>query len=243
MKRVKISAVSYANTYPFLYGIDKKLDSNTYELSLDVPSECARKLQHNEVDLGLIPVAMIPQIENAEIISDYCIGADGAVKTVLLMSMIPLEEIKTVYLDTDSRSSAQLLKILALEYWKADWDYKELPNDFATNKKIESILLIGDKTQKPLPYTYIYDLAEVWKDFTGKPFVFAAWVANKKLDSSFIEEFNKAISFGLENISKSIKEYNVSHNYDLEEYLTKYISYNFNEDKKNALKQYLGFIK
>ncbi len=243
MKKVKISAVSYANTYPFLYGIDKKLDSNAYELSLDVPSECARKLQHNEVDLGLIPVAMIPKIENAEIISDYCIGADGAVKTVLLMSKIPLEEIKTVYLDTDSRSSAQLLKILAREFWKVDWDYKELPKGFATNKEIESILLIGDKTQKSLPYTYIYDLAKAWKEFTGKPFVFAAWVANKKLDDNFINDFNKVISFGLENISESIKEYNISHNYDLEEYLTKYISYNFNEDKKIALKQYLSFIK
>jgi len=243
LKKVKISAVSYANTYPFLYGIEELLNSDTYTLSLDVPSECARKLQHNEVDLGLIPVAMIPAIDNAEIISDYCIGADGPVKTVLLMSKTPLEKIKTVYLDTDSRSSAQLLKILAREHWKTNWIYKELPDGFAANNEIESILLIGDKTQKPLPYTYIYDLAEVWKEFTGKPFVFAAWVANKKLDPTFVNKFNEAINYGLNNIDNSIIKYNHSHDYDLGEYLNKYISYKFTEEKKIALKLYLGFIK
>lgn len=242
MKKVKISAVSYANTYPFLYGIEKKLDSSLYELSLDVPSECARKLKENEVDLGLIPVAMIPEINNSHIISEYCIGADGPVKTVLLMSKVPLDEIKTVYLDSDSRTSVQLLKILAKEHWNKNWEYSILPEEFASNNNIESILLIGDKTQKPLPYTYTYDLATVWKEFTGKPFVFAAWVSNKMLDSSFIETFNESIQYGLNHITESISKYNNKHNYDLEKYLTENISYKLSADKKEALAIYLNYI-
>ncbi len=242
-KKVRISAVSYSNTYPFLYGIHKKLDSNYYDLNLDVPSECARKLINNEVDLGLIPVATIPLVKNAQIISEYCIGADGAVKTVLLMSNTPLEEIKKVYLDTDSRTSAQLLKTLAKEYWQHNWEYENLPKDFATNKNIDSILLIGDKTQKDLPFKYSYDLALEWKKFTKMPFVFAAWVSNKPLSNEFIEEFNSSISFGLNNISSSIKEFNKEHTYDLEEYLSKYISYDFNEEKQKALSKFLSLIE
>ena len=241
--KVKISAVSYSNTYPFLYGIHKKLNSKYYDLSLDVPSECARKLINNEVDLGLIPVATIPLVENAKIISNYCIGADGAVKTVLLMSKIPLEEIKKVYLDTDSRTSAQLLKILAKEYWQYNWEYEKLPKNFATNSSIDSILLIGDKTQKDLPYKYTYDLALEWKNFTNMPFVFAAWVSNKPLNNEFLQEFNTAINFGLNNITTSIKEYNKDNTYDLKEYLTRYISYELNEEKQKALSIFISYIK
>lgn len=243
IKKVKISAVSYSNTYPFLYGINKKLDSKYFDLSLDVPSECARKLINNEVDLGLIPVATIPFVENAEIISNYCIGANGAVKTVLLMSKTPLEKIRKVYLDTDSRTSAQLLKTLAKEYWKYNWEYENLPKNFVTNDKIDSILLIGDKTQKDLPYKYTYDLALEWKNFTNMPFVFAAWVSNKPLNNEFIKEFNIAVKFGLNNITPSIMEYNKDNNYNLEEYLTKYISYDLNEEKQEALSKFLSFIE
>ncbi len=243
MKKIKISAVSYANTYPFLYGIDKKLDSNLYEMSLDVPSECARKLKDKEVDLGLIPIAIIPEIENAKIISNYCIGADGPVKTVLLMSNIPLEKISTVYLDSDSRTSVQLLKTLSKEYWKTNWNYEILPKDFSGNSNIDSILLIGDKTQNSLPYKYVYDLALEWKSFTNKPFVFAAWVSNKELNIEFINQFNKALGFGINHINESINTYNKAINYNLQEYLTSYISYHLDKEKEAAMSLFLDYIK
>lgn len=243
MRKIKISAVSYANTYPFLYGMDKKLNADLYKLSIDVPSECARKLKDNEVDLGLIPVAVIPEINNATIISDYCIGANGKVKTVLLMSNVPLNEITKVYLDTESRTSVQLLKVLAKEYWGKNWKYDKLPSDFKNKKDIETILLIGDKTQQKLPYKYIYDLSHEWEQFTGKPFVFAAWVSNKTLPKEFIDDFNNAILYGLEHVSESITKYNTNHKYDLNEYLTNYISYNLDTSKKEALNLFLQLIK
>ena len=79
---LKISAVSYLNTKPFLYGLFQSGMEDSIDLSLDIPSECARKLVAGEVDLGLIPVAVIPQLKTPHIISDYCIGTEGAVKTV-----------------------------------------------------------------------------------------------------------------------------------------------------------------
>jgi chorismate dehydratase len=218
------------------------MKGSDFTISRDVPSVCANKLINGEVDLGLIPVAMIPQVPNATIISDYCIGSIGKVNTVLLMSKVPLESIKKVYLDTESRTSVNLVKVLARKYWRTNWEYDNLPIDYATNKSIESMVLIGDKTQESLNFPYKYDLSEAWFNMTGKAFVFAAWVANKNLPQDFINRFNEALKQGLDRIPESIKKYNNGIKYNLEEYLNNYISYPFNKEKKEALKLFLSFI-
>jgi chorismate dehydratase len=218
------------------------MKGSDFTISRDVPSACANKLINSEVDLGLIPVAMIPQVPNATIISDYCIGSIGKVNTVLLMSKVPLESIKKVYLDTESRTSVNLVKVLARKYWLTNWEYDNLPINYATNKSIESMVLIGDKTQESLNFPYKYDLSEAWYNMTGKAFVFAAWVANKKLPQDFINRFNEALKQGLDRIPESIKKYNNGIKYNLEEYLSKYISYPFDNDKKEALKLFLSYI-
>jgi len=218
------------------------MEGSDFTISRDVPSVCANKLINGEVDLGLIPVAMIPQVPKATIISDYCIGSIGKVNTVLLMSKVPLESIKKVYLDTESRTSVNLVKVLARKYWLTNWEYDNLPIDYATNKNIESMVLIGDKTQESLSFPYQYDLSEAWYNMTGKAFVFAAWVANKKLPQEFINRFNEALKQGLDRIPESIKKYNNGIKYNLEEYLSKYISYPFDNDKKEALKLFLSYI-
>ncbi len=243
MEKIKISIVSYANTYPFLLGIEQYMHGDDYEIFKDVPSECATKLISNKVDLGLIPVATIPLIKNAHIISDYCIGANGAVKTVLLMSKVPLKDIRKVYLDSESRTSVNLVKVLAKELWHKQWEYDNLPADYKTNPDVESMVLIGDKTQQDLPFPFQYDLSEEWMKLTGKPFVFAAWVANKELPKEFVEKFNQALKKGLDNIPQAIQQYNVGLDYNLEEYLKNYISYPFDQDKKDALRLFLDYLK
>ena len=88
-KKIRVSAVSYLNTLPLIYGLTHSKIMQKISLSLDNPSACAQKLIDNEVDLGLIPIATLPQISNAHIISNYCIGANGPVKTVLLLRPSP----------------------------------------------------------------------------------------------------------------------------------------------------------
>jgi chorismate dehydratase len=105
---IRISAVSYLNTYPFIYGLERSELINECNITTDVPAICAQKLLNNEVDIGLVPVAIIPQLNSYRIISDYCIGAIGKVHTVLLLSKIPLPEIKNIYLDNESFSSVGL---------------------------------------------------------------------------------------------------------------------------------------
>jgi chorismate dehydratase len=243
-EQIKISAVSYANTYPFLYGINQKLNDAQISLSLDVPSECARKLQQGTVDLGLIPVAEMRNIPNARIVSDYCIGAVGRVKTVLLMSTMPLDEITDVYLDSESRSSVNLVKVLAKHHWKKDWQWHPAPADFPNAEEHPSIVLIGDKTYgHRAKYPYIYDLSEHWTAFSGKPFVFAAWVANKQLPESFLQEFNSALSHGLQNIDAALNVYaQASVRDELRDYLNNYISYRLDDQKREGMQLFLSFL-
>lgn len=244
-KTINISAVSYANTYPFLYGLLHKMSADVINISLDVPSECAQKLCEGKVDIGLIPVAKINDVPNATIISEYCIGAVGAVKTVLLMSQVPLEEIHEVFLDSESRTSVNLVKVLAKHYWKKNWQWQQAPKTFPIANMHQSIVLIGDKTsQHRKDYPYIYDLAEIWFEFTRKPFVFAVWVANTKLPDKFIKSFNSALSFGLYNIDSALDVYaQDSQREELKDYLTNYISYDLDLKKKEGMDLFLKYLK
>ena len=236
------------NTIPLVYGIeqDKTLLSQI-ELSKDIPSECARKLIEKEVDLGLVPVAIIPKLKESHIISDYCIGASGKVKSVLLVSDVPFQEIKEIYLDYQSRTSVNLCKVLCREHWKISPQY--LNSEAGFEKKIEGKtagIIIGDRTfYLEKEFTYQYDLAEEWQKLTGLPFVFAAWVSNKKLPENFIELFNNALKKGLATTQEAVAQYNAQgiSKRELNEYLTKYIDFELTSNKREALALYLSKIK
>lgn len=215
-------------------------------LSRDIPSECARKLLNNEVDIGLIPVAVIPQLNESYIISDYCIGANGAVNSVMLYSEVPLEKIEKIHLDYQSRTSVQLVKILAKEFWKINPEFiaaeKGFENTISGNT---AAVVIGDRTfELNNKFPFVFDLPQEWKKMTGLPFVFATWVANKKIADDFLQQFNTALKQGISNIEKSITHYHLQEKYptNVSEYLKSYIQYNFGEAQKTALKTFLSKI-
>ena len=114
---LKVSAVSYLNSVPFIYGLKQSELIHNIDLQLDYPSICADKLINGNVNLALVPVAVIPKLKDSYIISDYCIGAVGAVDTVCLYSDVPITEIKSIGLDYQSLTSVALLKVLLKEYW------------------------------------------------------------------------------------------------------------------------------
>lgn len=237
VSKIRISAVSYLNTLPFFYGLKHSALQTRCDISLDIPSVCAEKLISGKVDIGLIPVAAIPKVSNAQIISDYCIGANGKVKTVCLFSEVPLHEINTILLDYQSRTSVMLVKILAKEYWKINPEFVNAEAGFENKIKGKTAaIVIGDRTFN-LASPYIFDLAEEWKKFAGLPFVFACWVANKTLPIDFISEFNHALKNGLDNINKTLEEFppSVVNTAEAKKYLTENISYNFDSQKKKGL--------
>ncbi|MDF1672126.1 MAG: menaquinone biosynthesis protein [Vicingaceae bacterium] len=245
--KVRVSAVSYLNTLPFIHGINQSDLRNEIDLSLDIPSDCAQKLLNDEVDLGLVPIAVIPQLKEHYIISDYCIGAEGKVDTVALYSDVPLEEITHVYLDFHSKTSINLVQVLAREYWEISPNWMDAGKEFIQEIGGKTAgVIIGDRTfALPKSFNYKYDLAEEWKKMTGLPFVFACWVANKKLPQSFIDNFDKALSIGVNAIEDVIesKDKRAITKKELSNYLTHNIDYNLTNDKLKALSKFLDYIK
>jgi chorismate dehydratase len=118
MEKIRISAVRYANTYPFIYGLAESGFDKKAIIETDHPADCATRLMSGKADLGLVPVAILPLLKESYIIGDYCIGSRGNVRTVQLMTNSDLKDIDTVYLDYRSRTSVNLVKVLARNKWK-----------------------------------------------------------------------------------------------------------------------------
>lgn len=243
---IKISAVSYLNTLPFVYGL-KNSGLSGYDLQLDNPSECARKLINGQVDIGLIPIAAIADIDHPHILTDYCIGADGAVRTVNILSDVPINEVKRLYLDYQSRTSVLLAKILVSKWWKMKPELLDAFPGYENEISGDTAgLVIGDRVfTESKKHSYSYDLAKEWKEMTGLPFTFALWVANKKLPTEFLENFKAALRFGLSNKDKAVELY-TGHNVSKEEltdYLENAINYEYDHAKDEALQLYLQLVK
>lgn len=248
MNTLRISAISYLNTIPFLHGIRNSGDLSDYLLEYDVPSVCAEKLASGKTDIGIVPVAAIPSIPGAQIITDYCIGASGKVRTVLLVAHQPLSAIRKIYLDPDSRTSVQLTRILARKFWKQSFDFLPMKQDKPFDiDPDEALVLIGDKTFRlAQKYPVQLDLSEEWKSFTGLPFVFACWVSNRELGPTLRKNFEKAIEFGITHRPDAIRQLIDDQSYpgvDVQDYLLNTISYELDSDKRKALHLFLNLLK
>ncbi|MNK03390.1 Chorismate dehydratase [compost metagenome] len=238
MEKIKISAVSYTNTKPFIYGIQHSPVLEQINLSLDIPSECAKKLIENQVDIGLIPVAAIPFVRNAQIISSFCIGSIGAVNSVFIFSDVPVQEIKSVKLDSQSRTSNNLAKVLLKNHFKVEVE-------FTTDQsaKTDAIVLIGDRTfGRKEDFNYVYDMGEEWMKFTGLPFMYAAWVANKPIPEAFLKEFDIALAKGIANIPTVITQLPAIDGIDISDYLLHKLNFELTEEKLQAKDIFLKLI-
>jgi chorismate dehydratase len=239
-KKIRVGAVSYLNTKPLIYGFEDGMMKNEIDLLIDYPSRIASMLLQNEIDVGLVPVAIIPQMKEHHIISDYCIGSEGEVASVCLFSEVPMDKIEKVLLDYQSRTSVALLKVLIHRFWKINVVFEETSGDYQS--KISGTtagLVIGDRALKQRKISpYIFDLGLEWEKFTGLPFVFAAWISNKKLDNDFINQFNNANAFGLHHLEEVIKE-NPYETFDLDHYYKECISFDLDGEKKKGLELFL----
>jgi chorismate dehydratase len=249
MEKIRISAVRYANTYPFIYGLTESGFDKKAIIETDHPSDCAAKLISGRADLGLIPVAAIPYLKESIITSDYCIGADGKVRTVQIMSNSSFDDLKKVFLDYRSRTSVNLVKVIARRFWQKDliWINTTETFDFKSVGSNEAVVLIGDQCfDFENQFHFRIDLAEEWKKYTGLPFVFACWVANKPLSSRFITDFNNALSLGVNNIDKVAERFSENGSIkgaELKKYLTENIDYFLDNNKREAMNLFLEYLR
>ena len=242
-RKIRVGAVSYLNTKPLVYGFEHGMMADSVELTIDFPSKIASMLLEDKIDVGLVPVAIIPEMKEHYIISNYCISCDGAVASVCLFSEVPLDKIEKILLDYQSRTSVELLKILIKESWKIDPVIEETTGEYRSQiSGTTAALVIGDRALEQRKVSpYIYDLGLEWKKFTGLPFVFAAWVSNKKLDTDFIDSFNEANSAGLHKIDEVVTA-NKNGIFDLKKYYTQFINFELSKEKMGSMKLFLQKI-
>jgi chorismate dehydratase len=234
--------VSYLNTRPLLLGMEQSPFKERIELMKAYPAQIAQALLDDTIDIGLVPVAVIPLLKQPQLVSKYVIGTEGEVASVALFSQVPMDQIKKVYLDYQSRTSVALAKILFKQYWNKEVEFLTATEDYISQIKGNTAgIIIGDRALASLnKYEYIYDLGSAWKAYTGLPFVFAAWVANKPLPEEFMEAFDAANAYGLDKLDEVIALIPASQQvYDLHKYYTDNISYELTDEKRAGLAKFL----
>jgi chorismate dehydratase len=177
MRRLRISAISYLNTAPLMWDFEHGGASPFFDISYTLPSGCARALQAGTADIGIIPAAAYAEIPGLQVLPGVAIASRRAVRSILLVSKVPVEKIQTVALDTSSMTSVALTRILFEKWLGGGRTFTGMsPNLDEMLATSDAGLLIGDPALQVDRSRYLtLDLAEEWIRYTGKPFVFAFW--------------------------------------------------------------------
>ena len=246
---MKISVVSYLNSAPLVYGIQHSPDLADCSVSLDVPATGASKLASGEADIALVPVGAFSEPGQVQWVGNFCIGVEGPVRTVCLFSEVPLSKIKRIYLDPHSRTSVQLIRILAHNHWNLNPEFIPASVGFETSSiKGESAgVCIGDKVFGiEGRYPFCYDLAQEWILYSGLPFVFAAWAVTRPVDPEMIKTLDQAQARGIKAIPDIARDWSLKMNLpesDIRDYLTRNISYPFTKEKKEGMEKFFSLIR
>ncbi len=251
--RPKVCAVSYLNTVPLVWGIQHGPQASLFDLSFALPSECARQLAAGETDIGIVPVAALLD-GDYEIFRGTGIACHGAVRTILLISKVPFDEIRSVAMDAGSRSSVMLTRIILQQVYGVEPDWHTQPADLiAMLANSDACLIIGDPALRLDPAALrtqgfrVADLGEEWFKLTGLPMVFAVWAGRKgtltpERERSFIESYQ----FGKQHIHEIVQsEFEArGASQDLvHQYLTRYIVFELGAKEYEGMDLYLSNVK
>jgi len=243
MKLLRISAISYLNTTPLMWDFEHGSVGEEFDVFYTIPSRCAASLADGSADIGIIPAAAYASIPDLLILPGVAIASRRAVRSILLVSKVPLEKIRTVALDSSSLTSVALLKVLFAKWWGGGRSFTPMaPNIHHMLNENDAGLLIGDPALQIDRSQYItYDLAEEWIQLTGKPFVFAFWAVRKGAakragqDLDLGEVFQQSRDHGLapENLNQIAREWaprlHLSQD-EVKRYLTENIHYYLDPD-------------
>ena len=245
--KIRISLVHYLNSAPlgwaFLHGPYR----DRFEVFLSSPARCADQLSRGEVDIGLIPSIEYPLIGNLQVFPGISIASLSEVRSILLVRPWGRETIETVALDSSSRTSVVLTKILLKEVMGICPKFVMHPPDLgAMLKKCDAALLIGDAALAVnLDAYHTEDLARIWTEWQKKPFVFAFWAGRADLPESegLAEQFRKAKEWGLNRRSEIAGVFSEKLGLKkefLENYLFQNIDFDLGPDHIRGLQSYYG---
>jgi len=255
MPGLRISAISFLNAAPLLWDFEHGDAGCNFDIEYTVPSACAASLAANQADIGIIPAFTFAEIPGLVILPNITIASKDRVRSILLVSKKPIEEVQTVATDSTSRTSVALLQVLFTKFLGGRRQLT--PHDPALEAMLrnhDAALLIGDAALRVPTESgyYLYDLAHEWHERTGKPFVFAFWAV--RLDAlsrqprglDLAEVFQSSRDHGLrpENISTTAKEWSqklLLSTDDIRHYLTKNIHYYLDHENHAGLQLFLQY--
>lgn len=235
VKPVRISIVEYLNTAPLVRGFTHGPMHGKYDLSFTVPSQCAEALRSGAVDVAIIPAIEYQRIPDLVILPNLSIASKKSVRSLLLVSKKPIQEIARIALDRSSRSTQALTRILCEKLWRIQPEFFEAAPDLpAMLQQADAALLIGDPAlrlaiacapgarrdpQGDLVSTsssaglsgdatvYIYDIVEKWRAMTGLPAVLAVWAARREaVTPQLVQDFQDSLAFGLQHVDAIASE-------------------------------------
>jgi chorismate dehydratase len=231
LPKLRISIVQYLNTTPLVWGFTNGPLKGKYDLSFTVPSLCAEALRSNAADIAIIPAIEYQRIDDLVILPDLAIASKTRVRSLLLVSKVPLEKARNIALDSSSRSTQALTKILCQQKWKIAPEFLEMPPDLPSMLvRADAALLIGDPALRLSLATesgtrrgeageqicsaasagitddstlHIYDVVEQWRRMTTLPAVLAVWAARRKVATpEVIDDFQSSRNYGLRRLSE-----------------------------------------
>ncbi len=256
MSLLRISAISFLNTAPLMWDFEQGESATRlrdhFSISYTVPALCAEHLKAGEADIGIIPAATYTTIPDLVILPDVAIAAKNAVRSILLVSKVPVDKIRNVATDDSSRTSAALVEIFLRKF-------VGITPGFSRQKAVldemlrwhDAGLLIGDPAL--LARTeglYVYDLAEQWRNWTGRPFVFAFWavrraaLANAAPSLNLAQVFRDSRDHGLEHIPEIVSSWSPKLGLPaalVREYLTSNIDYTLDEENLQGLQLFYRY--
>jgi chorismate dehydratase len=182
MRRLRISAISYLNTAPLMWDFEHSDTGSEFDISYTLPSACARALEAGTADIGLIPAAAYAQVPGLMALPGVAIASRQPVRSILLVSRVPVDQIRTVALDTSSMTSVALTKILFEKWLGGGRTFAPMAPDIEKMlARHDAGLMIGDPALQIDRSRYLtLDLAEEWIRYTGRPFVFAFWAVRRQ---------------------------------------------------------------
>jgi chorismate dehydratase len=209
LPKLRVGIVNFLNSKPLAWGFLKGHHADLFAPSYHPPALVARLLGQGNLDIGLIPSIELQRIPNLRVLPDMCVGAKREVRSVVLVSRGPVEDIRRVALDQNSRTSSTLVRILLRERWGLDPEYlHERPDPERMLNEADAALIIGDPALRLDRGKYqVIDLAAEWNALTGLPFVFAVWAVRPEVEHPDLPfYFKSSLRYGLSSLDTLVRE-------------------------------------
>lgn len=239
----RVSVVKYLNTAPLIWGLERGPGRKKYELAFTTPAGCAEDLRTGRAEIGIIPSIEYQRIEGLKVLPGISIASKRRVRSVLLLVQVPIEQVRSVALDTSSRTSAALVQILFRKFYSMDvMTLPAEPDPNAMLLRTDAALLIGDPALLYQGPAQMIDLAAEWRRFTGLPFVFAVWTCRSGEIYSIDDvrrDFERARDEGFAHIPEIALEWGPRLGLaagEVSVYLTENIDYTLDEENLAGLR-------